>query len=90
MRSGAISGFEGHVAGDEDHRAVFADGAGESEREAGQDRRHQRRQHHHEHGLAAVGAERGRGLLELAVELLEHRLHGAHDEGQTDEDRARW
>ena len=78
---------EGNVAGDEDHRAVFADGAGERQREAGEDRRQQRRQHDAEHGLPAVGAERGRGLLDLALEILEHRLHGAHDEGQADEDQ---
>jgi hypothetical protein len=35
---------EGDVAGDEDHRAVLADGAGEGEREAGEQRRHQGRQ----------------------------------------------
>ena len=27
------------------------------------------------------------GLLELAVELLEHRLHGAHHKGEADEDQ---
>ena len=37
-------GDEGDVAGDEDHRAVFADGARERQREAGQQRRQQRRQ----------------------------------------------
>ena len=35
---------EWQIAGDEDHRAVFADGAGKREREAGEDRRRQRRQ----------------------------------------------
>ena len=29
--------------------------------------------------------ERGGGLLHVRVELLEHRLHGAHHEGQPDE-----
>ena len=33
------------VAGDEDHRAVFADAAGERERKAGEQRRQDRRQH---------------------------------------------
>jgi hypothetical protein len=37
--------------------------------------------------LPAVGAERGGGLLRLAVDLLQHRLHGAHDERQADEDQ---
>ncbi len=31
-------------------------------------------------------AERGRGLLDLALEILKHRLHGAHHERQADED----
>src|SRR4029077_10195902 len=39
-----------------------------------------------EHGLTSVGAKRGGRFLELAVELLEHRLHGAYHERQTDED----
>ena len=81
-------GDVGHVAGDEDHRAVFADGAGEGEREAGQHAPAAARgRTTRDDGLAAVGAERGRGLLDLAVELLQHRLHGAHDEGQADEDQ---
>ena len=37
--------------------------------------------------LPARRAERGRGFLELGVEILEHRLHGAHDERQADEDQ---
>ena len=40
-----------------------------------------------EHGLAAAGAERRGGFLDLRVDLLHHRLHGAHDEGQADEDQ---
>ena len=35
--------------------------------------------------VGARGAERGRGLLDVVVELLEHGLHGAHDEGQRHE-----
>ena len=35
---------EGDVAGDEDDRAVFADGAGERQREAGQQRRQKHRE----------------------------------------------
>ena len=60
----------GDVAGDEDHRAVFADGAREGEREAGEDRRQQRRQHHAADGLPAGRAERGGRLLDLALDLL--------------------
>ena len=58
---------EGDVAGDEDDRAVFADGAGERQREAGQERRQQRREDDAEEGLAARGAERRGGLLDLAA-----------------------
>ncbi len=38
-------------------------------------------------GLETVRAERCRHLLHLPVDLLHHRLHGADDEGQTDEDQ---
>ena len=37
--------------------------------------------------LPAVGAERRGGFLELRLEVVEHRLHGAHDERQADEDQ---
>src|SRR5262245_21731248 len=60
---------EGNIAGDEDDRAVLAHGAGESEHEAGKDGRQQRGQHHHKHGLSPARAERGRGLLDLALEI---------------------
>ena len=40
-----------------------------------------------EDGLQAVGAERGGGFLDLAVDLLHDRLHGAHHERQADEDQ---
>ena len=36
-------------------------------------------------GLPAARAEARRGLLDLGVEALEHRLHRAHDERQADE-----
>ena len=39
-------GHVGQVAGDEDDRAVFADGAREGQREAGEDRRREARQDH--------------------------------------------
>src|ERR1700681_1037619 len=69
----------GDVAGDEDDRAVLADGAGESEGKAGEDRRHQARQHDAIDRLAAFGAEGSGGLLGFAVEVIEHRLDGSHD-----------
>ena len=38
-------------------------------------------------GLPAARAEAGRGLLDLDLEIVEHRLHRAHHERQTDEDQ---
>ena len=46
-----------------------------------------RRQDHAPEGLPARRAEAGGGLLELRVEVLQHRLHRAHDERQADEDQ---
>ena len=51
ISSGEISDLERHVAGDEDHRAIFADAAGEGEREAGRKRRRDGRQDHPREGL---------------------------------------
>ena len=78
---------EGNVSGDEDHRAVLADRARESQREAGEDGGHERGQHDPEHGLAPAGAERRRGLLDLTLEIFKHRLHGTDHEGQSDENQ---
>ena len=38
-----------------------------------------------EEGLAAARAEAGRRLLDLELEILQHRLHRPHDERQADE-----
>ena len=38
-------------------------------------------------GAQPAGAEGRRGLLDLALDLLDHRLHRAHDERQADEDQ---
>ena len=75
-----------HVAGDEDHRAVLADRARERQREAG-DAAPAARSGRIDapERLPARRAERRRGFLELASELLQHRLHRAHDERQADE-----
>ena len=77
-----------HVAGDEDDRPVFADGARERQREAGQPRRVQIRQDH----AAARPASRSAPRLvaassSLDVEILDHRLQRADDERQPDEDQ---
>src|SRR5690606_29373688 len=65
----------GDVAGDEDHRAVFTDSACESEREARQHGGGEPGQDHAADRLEAVGAQRGGCLLDLAIDLLHHRLH---------------
>ena len=66
-------------------RADLADRAGERQRGARQDRRSQRRQHDPPEGDAVGGAERRRRLLDLLVELDQHRLHRAHDERERHE-----
>ncbi len=78
-------GLERQVAGDEDHRAVFADRARERHRNAREDPGQDVR----EHDLAERGelarAKRAGRLLELLVELDQHRLHRPDDEGERHE-----
>ena len=62
--------------------------AREGEREAGEQRgRELRAGSTREMVCQRVGAERRGRLLDLVVEVLEHRLHRAHDERQADEDQ---
>ncbi|CAI8721855.1 protein of unknown function [Methylococcus capsulatus] len=74
-----------NVAGDEDHRAVFADATGEGQGEA----RHQGggdgRQDHLQEGLPAGGAQAGRRFLQLPFQVFQDRLYRPHHEGQADE-----
>src|ERR1700722_8738228 len=77
--------FHRHISRDEYHRAVFADGAREGERESGEQGRPQRRQHDAHEGLRRRGAECRRGLLDFPVEILENRLPSPHHERQSDE-----
>ena len=62
-------GLHRHVAGDEDHRAVLAERPGEGQREAGEQRRQQRRQDDPPEGLPAAGAEGRGGLFDLRLEV---------------------
>ena len=78
-------GHVGQVAGDEDHRAVLADRPGEGHGDAGEHRGRQRRQDDAQERLQARRAERRRRLLDVEVEVLDHRLDGPDDEGQADE-----
>jgi hypothetical protein len=73
------------VAGNEDHRTVFADGARKRQRETGQHGRHQARQDDLRDDMPAIGAEACRRLLDFAVEIEQHRLHRAHHEWNSDE-----
>ena len=87
ISSGAISETNGMLPAMKITEPYSPTARAKREREAGQQRRQQRRQHDAaERSGSRAGAERGGGLLDLAVELLQHRLHGAHDEGQADED----
>ena len=61
--------------------------ASEGQREAGEQRRQDRRQDHPRERLEGAGAQRRRRLFDLGVEVLQHRLHRAHDERQADEDQ---
>ncbi len=45
------------------------------------------RQHHLEHRAQPAGAEQRRGFLDILLDLFQHRLDGAHDEGKADKDQ---
>ena len=74
-----------HVAGDEHHRAVFAEGPGERQREAGQQRRQHGRQDHSPERLPARRAQAGGRFFGFAVDFLDRRLQRANHERQADE-----
>ena len=76
---------ERQVAGDEDHRAIFADAAREGEREACYQRRQHGGQDDAGEGLPPPRPEAGGGFLDIAAEVGEDRLDGADDERQADE-----
>src|SRR5690606_3204118 len=82
--------FHGHVSRDENDGAVFSEGPGESQGESGEKGRPQYGQDDAEEGLEAGGSQGGRGLLEFLFEILQHRLNGAHDERQADEDHGHY
>ena len=85
MRSGAISETKGRLPAmkitEPYSPTARAKARAKPVSSAGDDRR----QDDPRERLQARGAERGRRLLDLEVEVLEHRLDGAHDEGQADE-----
>jgi hypothetical protein len=77
--------LEGEVPRDQDDCPDLPDRARERHRDAGQDPREDARQHDAPESGEAARPERLRGVLELLVELDEHGLHGADDEGERDE-----
>ena len=78
-------GVEGDVARDEHERAELAERAGEGEAGAAEDRRDEVREDDAAEDGEGPRAERGGGLLHVAVELDQDRLDGPHHEGQRDE-----
>src|SRR6266480_1508575 len=82
---GGNLGLEGDVAGYEDDRAELPDRPREGERAAGEDGGREVRQDDAAEDRPGTGPERRRRLLHLLVELEQHGLHRAHDEGEGDE-----
>src|SRR5690606_37763606 len=78
-------GFQRHVAGDEDHRAVLAHATGKGQRETGQPGGQQRRHQHVAEDLQRLGAQATGGFLDFPGNVGQHRLQRAHHEGQGDE-----
>ena len=84
ISSGVIS-VHRHVAGDEDHRAVLAEGAGEASAKPVSNAGSERRQERPARRSASARAPSSPRPLRLRRRVLEHRLHRAHDERQADE-----
>ena len=80
-------GLEREVARDEHDGAELADGAGEGEAGAGEDRRQDAREDDAAQYLARRGAEGGRSLFGLRIELGQDRLDAADAEGQCHEEQ---
>ena len=80
-------GLAGQIAGDEDHRAIFPQRAGEGEAEAGDQRRADGGQQDAPEGLGRTRAQQRGRFLQIDRQIEQHRLHGSHHEGQADEDQ---
>jgi hypothetical protein len=85
ISSGVISVTIGMLPAMKITEPYSPDRAREGQREAGQQRRAARSARSPREGLPAVRAQAGRGFFHLGVEVLQHRLHRAHHEGQADE-----
>ncbi len=73
-----------NIAGDEHDGPEFAGGTGKCQSHTGQQGRKYRREHHPAHGLPATGPQTGRRFFQLLLQIVQHRLHGAHHKRQTD------
>ena len=80
-------GLVRQIAGDEDHRSVFAQPAREGQRESGQQSGQDLRKDHPAQRGQTRGSERRRRFFLFAPEGFQQRLHGAHRERQADEDQ---
>ena len=88
MKTEATSVLNGRLPEISTSDADLADRARERERDAGEDPREDVREHDAaEDVVSSLRAERARGLLHLAVELEQHRLHRPHDERQRHEEQ---
>ena len=79
--------LERRVAGDQHERADLADGTGEGERDPGEDPGEDIRQHDAPEDAELARAQRARCFFRIAVELEQHRLDGADDEGERHEEQ---
>ena len=83
---GGDLGVEREVPRDQHDGAELAERPRERQGGAGEDGGQQAREDDAAEGRERRGAEGGRRLLGLAVELDQHRLHRAHDERQGHEE----
>ena len=86
MSSGTISVFIGMLPEMKTTEPYSPTALRKGQREPGEQRRCHRGKDDSREGLPAPGAETGGGLFHVDIEIVEHRLHGADDERETDED----
>src|SRR6266566_8124603 len=79
--------LEREVSRDEHDRAELADGAREREGDAGQNRGQDARKNDALESREATRAQRGGGVLHLAIELEENRLNRSNDERERHEEQ---
>ncbi|KAF9143695.1 hypothetical protein BGX30_015053 [Mortierella sp. GBA39] len=78
-------GLHRHIAGNEYDRAVFPDAACERQGKTRQKRRNQLRQNDGPKRPESLRPERGGCFFSIPLRVLQHRLHGPHNERNADE-----